>query len=292
MTYLNFVSDQFTQFHGIVIPGTLRDSIFILEGLLEQQTSLDPKELMTDTASASDIIFGLFWLLGYQFSPRLADIDGARFWRIDPDADYGPLNDIARHRIKIERIIHHWDDLLRIAGSLKTGVISASELIRSLLQTKRPSALVQALIDLGRISKTIHNLNYINDEFYRRRTLIQINHGESRNGVSRELFLEKRGELRQRYRQGQENQLSALGLVVNSLILWNTIYIEAVLNHLTEQNVTVLPEDVTRLAPLGYDNFNFLGRYFFNLSPEIAHGELRPIGSTENSIIRGAYISK
>ena len=71
ITWYNFISDQFSGFHGIVVPGTLRDSIFILEGLLEQQTGLNPTEIMTDTAGASDIIFGLFWLLGYQFSPRL-----------------------------------------------------------------------------------------------------------------------------------------------------------------------------------------------------------------------------
>ncbi|ELT2890705.1 Tn3 family transposase, partial [Salmonella enterica] len=65
ITWYNFISDQYTGFHGIVIPGTLRDSIFVLEGLLEQQTGLNPVEIMTDTAGASDIIFGLFWLLGY-----------------------------------------------------------------------------------------------------------------------------------------------------------------------------------------------------------------------------------
>ncbi|WP_407228295.1 Tn3 family transposase [Escherichia coli] len=53
--------------------GTLRDSIFVLEGLLEQETGLNPTEIMTDTAGASELVFGLFWLLGYQFSPRLAD---------------------------------------------------------------------------------------------------------------------------------------------------------------------------------------------------------------------------
>ncbi|EPY0535952.1 Tn3 family transposase, partial [Escherichia coli] len=66
ITWYNFVSDQYSGFHGIVIPGTLRDSIFVLEGLLEQQTGLNPVEIMTDTAGTSDIIFGLFWLLGYQ----------------------------------------------------------------------------------------------------------------------------------------------------------------------------------------------------------------------------------
>ena len=98
VTYYNFTSDQFTGFHGIVIPGTLRDSLFILEGLLEHQTRLRPVQLMSDTAGSSEIVFALFWLLGFQFSPRLADIGGARFWRIDAQADYGVLDYLARHR--------------------------------------------------------------------------------------------------------------------------------------------------------------------------------------------------
>ena len=40
-------------------------------------------------------------LLGYRFSPRLADIGGAGFWRIDPKADYGQLNWIARQRVNL-----------------------------------------------------------------------------------------------------------------------------------------------------------------------------------------------
>lgn len=83
ITWYNFISDQYSGFHGIVIPGTMRDSIFVLEGLLEQQTGLNPTEIMTDTAGASDMIFGLFWLLGYQFSPRLADAGEAVFWRVN-----------------------------------------------------------------------------------------------------------------------------------------------------------------------------------------------------------------
>lgn len=86
ISYYNLTSDQFTGLHGIVIPGTLRNSIFILQSLLEQQTNLPPKEIMTDTSGSSDIIFGLFWLLGYQFSPRLADIGSTRFWRLDPNS--------------------------------------------------------------------------------------------------------------------------------------------------------------------------------------------------------------
>lgn len=66
ITYYNFTSNQFTGFHGIVIPGTTHEAPFILEGQLEQQTVLKPVEIMADTAAYSDLIFGLFYLLGYQ----------------------------------------------------------------------------------------------------------------------------------------------------------------------------------------------------------------------------------
>jgi TnpA family transposase len=45
--------------------------------VLEQQTELTPTEIMTDTGAYTDVVFGLFWLLGYRFSPRIADIGGA-----------------------------------------------------------------------------------------------------------------------------------------------------------------------------------------------------------------------
>ena len=51
-------------FHGIPVPGTLRDSVFILEGILEHETHLEIKEIFTDMAAYSDVVFGLFWLEG------------------------------------------------------------------------------------------------------------------------------------------------------------------------------------------------------------------------------------
>jgi TnpA family transposase len=77
------VSDQLTGLNAITVPGTLRDSLVLLSVVLEQETVLELTEIMTDTDAYTDVIFGIFWLLGYQFSPRIADIAGARFWRAD-----------------------------------------------------------------------------------------------------------------------------------------------------------------------------------------------------------------
>jgi TnpA family transposase len=276
VTYYNLVSDQFTGLNAITVPGTLRDSLVLLSVVLEQETELEPTEIMTDTGAYTDVIFGIFWLLGYQFSPRIADVGGARFWRIDPAADYGPLDKLASHKVKTGIIAEHWDDLLRLAGSLKLGLVQVGGLMRTLQTNERPTRLARALEELGRIVKTLYLLAYIDDETYRRRILSQLNRGEGRHQLARVVFHGKRGELRQRYREGQEDQLSALGLVVNAIILWNTIYMDAALAQLRAEGFNVRDEDVARLSPLAHEHINMLGRYAFTLPEPIARGELRP----------------
>ena len=51
--------------------------------------------------------------------------------------------------------------MLRVAGSLKLGTVQASELVRSFLRSERPSSLASAIMELGRINKTIYLLNYM-----------------------------------------------------------------------------------------------------------------------------------
>jgi TnpA family transposase len=277
ITYYNFVSDQLTGFHGIVIPGTLRDSMFLLGGLLEQETVLEPQEIMTDTAGYSDLVFGLFWLLGYRFSPRLAGLGKRRFWRFATTSDYGPFQKMARHQINTQLIRDNWEDMLRVAGSLKLGTVKALELNRSLLRNSRPTTLARAIAELGKAPKTLHMLDFIDDSAYRRRILKQLNRSESRNKGARAVCHGQRGEIRKRYREGQEDQLNALGLVLNAMVLWNTMYMNIALEHLRESGFEVRPEDVARLSPLETKNINVLGRYTFALPESIARGELRPL---------------
>ncbi len=160
---------------------------------------------------------------------------------------------------KTTPIAHNWDDLLRVAGYLHQGTVSASELMRSILRSHHPSTLARAIGALERIAKALYLLAYIDDEHSRRRILTQLNRGEGRHSVARAVFHGQCGELRQRYREGQEDQLGALGVVVNALVLWNTLYMEAVLTQLQTEGMEVLSADVARLAPLVRQHINFQG---------------------------------
>jgi len=283
ITWYNLLSDQCSGLNAITVPGTLRDSLILLAVVLEQQTELQPTKIMTDTGAHSDIVFALFRLLGYRFSPRIADIGGQRFWRIDAGADYGELNAIARQRVSTGRIEKHWDDFLRLAGSLKLGRVPATGIMRTLQAGARPTQLALALAEFGRIDKTVHTLNFIDNEKHRRGTLLQLNYSEGRHSLARNLFHGKRGELRQRYREGQEDQLGALGLVLNIIVLWNTIYMDAALTQLRKEGYLVRDEDVSRLSPFIHKHhINMQGRYSFSVPEAVSRGELRPLRNPDD----------
>lgn len=86
------------------------------------------------------------------------------------------------------------------------------------------------------------------------------------------------------YREGQEDQLGALGLVVNIIVLWNTLYMTAAVDRLRQHGYPVLEEDLARLSPLIFEHINMLGRYSFAVPEEVARGELRPLRNPEDDL--------
>jgi TnpA family transposase len=94
-------------------------------------------------------VFGLLRLPGFQFSPRLAGLPDQRWWRIDPTADYGPLNAVARHKVNMGLIKANWPDVLRLAGSVMAHKVKASEVMRVTPGDGRPTTLGRALGEGG-----------------------------------------------------------------------------------------------------------------------------------------------
>lgn len=91
---------------------------------------------------------------------------------------------------------------------------------------------------------------------------------ESRHKLARDICHGKRGQIMQAYRDGQEDQLGALGLVLNAVVLWTTRYLDASVEHLRslpadEREHDVRDEDVASVSPLRHANLNVLGRYTF-----------------------------
>lgn len=144
--------------------------------------------------------FGLFKILGYNFSPRFKDLDDQRFWRAEMDGietgGYGPLADLARtNKVNLKKVTAEWEEMLKVAGSLVTNQVRAYDLLRMFGNHGRPSPLGQAFAEYGRIAKTLHLLQVVDpvDDTYRRQMGKQLSVQESRHTLARDICHGKRG---------------------------------------------------------------------------------------------------
>lgn len=275
-TWLNMVNDQAAGLGAKVVAGTPRDSLYVLDVLYDRDGGTRPQTIVTDTASYSDIVFGLLTLAGWTYAPQLADLPDQKLWRVDARADYGPFNQAARGRVDLERVARHWEDILRVIASIHTGAVRAHDVIRMLSRDGNPTQLGEAIAHYGRIHKSLHVLRMADEPDYRRTMKAQGNLQEGRHALGRDIFHGRRGELRQRYYEGMEDQLGALGLVLNALVLFNTRYLDAALAQLRADGYEVRDIDAARLSPFRHRHINLLGRYSFLLPTDLAGG-LRPL---------------
>jgi TnpA family transposase len=282
VTWLNMISDQRVGLAGRVVSGTPKDTLHFVDLVFNPDNDRRPEVLITDQGSYSDVVFGIVTLLGFDYRPVLADLPDAKLWRINRGADYAALNRAARGQIDIEKIARHWPDILRVICSIYTRTISANDVIRLLQRGGRPTMLGEAIAMYGRIFKTLHVLTFVDDPAYRREMKAMRNLNEGRHDLARHIFHGRKGELHQAYRAGQEDQLGALGLVLNCATAWNTVYLDRALTVLREQGYPVLDEDVARLSAYIRKHINVVGHYSFRL-PDLggAWRELRDPDHTD-----------
>ena len=137
------------------------------------------------------------------------------------------------------------------------------------------NGLGEAIATYGRIAKTLHVLALVDDEPYRRESKGMRNLQEGRHSLARHLFHGRRGQLYQAYREGMEDQLGALGLVLNCCTLWNTVYANAALNQLRARGYPLREQDAARLSVYQRAQIEVHGHYSFHL-PDLSGGR-RPL---------------
>ncbi|MDA2656194.1 Tn3 family transposase [Bacillus cereus] len=275
-TIYRFTSDQFSSYYTKIIHTNSRDAIHVLDGLLHHETDLNIEEHYTDTAGYTDQIFGLTHLLGFKFAPRIRDLSASKLFTIDKASEYPKLEAILRGQINTKVIKENYEDVLRLAHSIKEGTVSASLIMGKLGSYSRQNSLATALREMGRIEKTIFILNYISDESLRRKIQRGLNKGEAMNGLARAIFFGKQGELRERTIQHQLQRASALNIIINAISIWNTLHLTKAVEY-QKQAISFNEELLHHMSPLGWEHINLLGEYHFNSEKVISLDSLRPL---------------
>jgi TnpA family transposase len=74
VTLYAHTADNCLRLHQQPIPCRLREAAFVLDGLLEHDTELDPRTCYTDTHGYTEVVMATAALLGFELAPRIWDI--------------------------------------------------------------------------------------------------------------------------------------------------------------------------------------------------------------------------
>ena len=255
-------SDQHSVYATQAISCTPREAGYVLGGILDNDTVLTIREHTSDTHGFTEHLFGLCAMLGITFMPRLKDLPDQVLSRIDRDADYGALQPLLRGRINVELILEQWDQLVRLAASLKDRLTPAHVVMQRLVNANASDRLAGALSQLGRLMKTLHILRYIQEEPLRDAIQLQLNRGEFRHILAKSLFFANQGSFRSGDYEEVMNKASSLSLLSNAVLVWNTVHIARIVDQLRATGHEVKDEDLARVSPLAHAHVIPNGSYF------------------------------
>ena len=275
-TFYTHISDQYAPFHTNVVSVGVRDSTYVLDGLLYHESDLRIEEHYTDTAGFTDHVFALMYLLGFRFAPRIRDLGDTKLYILNGDT-YDALKPMIGGTLNIKHIRAHWDEILRLSSSIKQGTVTASLMLRKLGSYPRQNGLAVALRELGRIERTLFILDWLQSVELRRRVQAGLNKGEAHNALARAVFFNRLGEIRDRSFEQQRYRASGLNLVTAAIVLWNTVYLERATNALSGHGQTVDDALLQYLSPLGWEHINLTGDYVWRSNTKIGAGKFRPL---------------
>jgi TnpA family transposase len=257
-------SDQLSTFSNQVISCRSRESLYVLSGLLLNDTILQPERHHVDTGGYTEHLFALCHLLGIEFMPRIKDLADQQLYKLNRDRHYGSLDELFRGAVDWNLIREQWDQMVRVAVALKNRNAPPEVVVQRLASAGSADRLAKALTAYGRVIKTIYILRYIQEEDLRRDVQLQLNRGEHRHILAKWLFFANRGEFRDGDINEIMNKTSCLSLLSNAVLIWNTIHMQKIAERLREAGETVRQEDLARNWPLLHAHIIPNGMYDFS----------------------------
>lgn len=258
------VADNYVALFSHFIPCGVWEAVYIIEGLLQNKSDIQPDTIHADTQGQSAPVFALAYLLGIKLMPRIRNWHDLVFFRPTKETTYKHIDALFKDVVDWDLIETHWKDLLRVVLSIKAGKISSSTLLRKLGNYSRKNRLYQAFRELGRVVRTAFLLSYISDLELRDQITATTNKVEAYNGFSKWLFFGGEGIIADNDPEEQEKVIKYNDLVANAVIFHNVVDQTRILRELKEEGFPVTREDIATLSPYVTSHIKRFGDYIID----------------------------
>lgn len=133
-------------------------------------------------------------LLGFNFQPQIRNIKTSQLFSIKSSSEYPNLLEEISGKV----IEDKYDEIKRLVYFVQAGKVSSSLILGELGSYLRQNPLSFALRELRRIENIIFMVDYITDEYLRRKITSGLNKTEAINALVRELFFGRHSKFMER----------------------------------------------------------------------------------------------
>jgi TnpA family transposase len=167
--------------------------------------------------------------------------------------------------IRWERIAEQYDQMLKYATTIRVGTASSEAILRRFMKANAAHPTYQAMIELGRVQKTIFLARYLRTRDLQREIHEGLNEVESWNRANAVIFYGKGGNLATNRRDEQEMSVLCLCILQAALVYVNTLMTQDLLP--APEWVDVLaPDDRRGLTPLFWTHVLPYGEVKLNMT--------------------------
>ncbi|MEO1610427.1 MAG: Tn3 family transposase [Pseudomonadota bacterium] len=253
------ISDNYVALFCNFIACGVWEAVYILDGLLQNRSDIQPDTLHADTHGQSEPVFALAHLLGIQLFPRMRNWNNVTFYRSTKNVKYKHINALFTDVVDWNYIERHMQDLLQVVLSIQAGKVLPSMLLRKLGSRSKKNKLYRAFRELGRVKRTIFLLRYISDPDFRfgiraETTKIESFH-DFMDWIAFGGTVIKSGDPVE-----QSKRMKYLDVVANAIMLQNVVDLTEALIDMSKDGHTITPDLVASLSPYMREHILRFGR--------------------------------
>jgi len=260
------ISDTYIALFSHFIACGVWEAVYILDGLLKNESTLQPDTLHADTHGQSEVVFGLAYLLGIKLMPRIRNWRELTFYRPAKDSAYQHLDSLFAQTINWALIERHWPDLLQVVLSIQAGKVLPSMLLQRLNSYSRKNKLYLAFRELGRAVRTLFLLEYISDAPLRQSIQAATTKIESYHNFLDWITFGGDGIVKPRDPVEQEKRIKYTNLVANAVMLHNVADMTDVLHQLAIEGVNITKAMLAGLSPYPTRHITRFGDFVLDMA--------------------------
>jgi TnpA family transposase len=242
----------------------------MIEGVLRHATDMNVEKDYVDSHGQDEAAFAFCCMLNFELLPRLKGIGRQKLYRPEagkPQA-YPSLQPVLTRPIDWELIRKYYDEIIKYTTALRLGTADAEAILSRFMRNGVKHPAYQAVLELGKVRKTIFLCKYLDSEALRQEIEEGLNVIENWNSANDFIWYGKGGEIATNNKEEQEIAILALHLLQICMVYVNTLLVQKVLSE-KEWLSRMQPEDFRGLTPLFYGHVNPYGRLDLDMNERI-----------------------